>query len=94
MELTFVPKAESGWRGRGAPPVQVPDEVLDLLRRTDGTGEVGVVDTTGDSTDEVKELLRMLRLGAKRLQRRINIQRDPGQRAIRFQLSPLRKDPR
>lgn len=88
MELSFLPKAESGWRGRGAPPREVPDTILQMLRHTEKTGEVGVIDTTGDTEEEIKDAISALRSGARQMGRRALTQRDKAKNVIRFQLAP------
>lgn len=84
MELAFVPKDESGWRSRGAPRRQVPPQIIDMLKHTGRTGEVGVIHTDGDTEEEVKEVLAALRAGGRQLGRRVRIQQD--EQLIRFQL--------
>lgn len=85
MELAFVPLEQSGWRGRGAPRKEVPPQTLDMLRRTTG-GEVGVIDTRGDTDAEIREVIAELRAGARQLHRRVKIQHDADHDRIRFQL--------
>lgn len=90
MELSFAPKDESGWRGRGAPRRDVPPKVLDMLRRTDETGQVGVIDTREDTDAEVEEMKSYLRRGARRLGRTLRLQHDEENHTIMFELAPQR----
>ena len=89
MELSFAPKEQSGWRGRGAPRKQVPQKVLDMLRHTD-TGEVGIIDTRNDSAAEIREVMALLRAGARHMARNLRLQRDEDNHQIRFELAPRR----
>lgn len=90
MELSFAPKTESGWRGRGAPRREVPQKVLDMLQRTDATGQVGVINTADDTAEEVAEMVSYLRRGARRLGRTLRLQHDEEDNVIRFELAPQR----
>jgi hypothetical protein len=90
MELAFVSKTESGWRGRGAPRKHVPNKVLDMLRHTDTTDEVGVIDIRGDSDADVAEMKSYLRAGARQMGRTLRLQHDEENDQIRFQLAPRR----
>lgn len=83
-----MPQEASGWRGRGAPRKQVPDKVLEMLRHTDRTGEVGVIDARDDSDEEVRQVLAYLRAGARHMGRKVRIQHDEENRVVRFQLAP------
>lgn len=87
MELTFVPKERSGWRGRGAPPLPVPDRIIDILTRTDGTGEVGVLDISGETEPDIHDLILTMRRGARQLGRRVRIQRTDGR--LLFQMAEV-----
>lgn len=88
MELLFKPKAQSGWRGRGAPSREVPANILDVLRHTEDSGEVGVIDTTDVTPQEIIELLAVLRAGGRKLGTRTRLQRDEDKHEIRFMLAP------
>lgn len=87
MELAFIPKKESGWRARGAPPRPVPEQILEMLRRA-GNGEVGVLDTSNDSDDDIADVMAALRAGGRHLGRRVRIQEDREAGKLRFELAP------
>lgn len=86
MELAFKAPEESGWRGRGAPRREVPDHILEVLRRARTTGEVGVIDTSGDTPEAISEAQRILRAGGRQLGSRVRIQVDPEHDQIRFRV--------
>jgi hypothetical protein len=86
MKLMFVPPAESGWRGPGAPRKQVPDHIVEMLEFARNSGQIGILDIRGDSPDDITEAVNALRTGARHLGRRINIQRDRQKHQIRFRI--------
>jgi hypothetical protein len=81
MEVEFTPRG-TGWRGRGRPPREVPEELLDILRRTYTSGEQANIPTAGYSTPDVSEVVGLLTRGAKDLGMRLRLQTDG--HAIRF----------
>lgn len=86
MELTFVPPAQSGWRGPGAPRKQVPDHIVQMLVYARDSGQIGVIDVEGDPDDDVAEAVNALRAGARHMGHKINIQRDRQKSQIRFRI--------
>lgn len=86
MKLTFLERSRSGWKPRGRPAAPVPPEILDVLEKTLDTGKVGVVDTRGDSPEDVAHLKQTLRRGARLLGRRVRLQEEQG--VVRFELGP------
>lgn len=94
MELAFAPMETSGWRGRGAPRRNVPEQILELLRRLARTDEVGIIDTRGDSDTEIAAVKAYLRAGGRQIGRRVLIQHDEDENRIRFRLAPLPKTER
>lgn len=86
MELTFVTREESGWRGPGAPRKQVPDHVVEALRRARDTEQVGVISVRGEKPDDIEQVVIALRAGARHLGHRIRIQRDRQKQEIRFMI--------
>ncbi len=76
MELDLKPKREV-WRKRGRQPMELPEEVYELLKRTYRTGEVGIITFDPDDPDDIAEmedLLSKLRSGANRQEKRLRVQ--------------------
>jgi len=88
MELSFAPKEQSGWRGRGAPRKKVPDDILRVLRHTETTGDVGIIDVRDDTDADIREAKLALRAGARHMGRILRLQHDEEAHQIRFQLAP------
>jgi hypothetical protein len=86
MQLTFLPPAQSGWRGPGAPRKEVPEHIVKMLAYARDSGQVGVIDIRGDSAADVAEAVNALRAGARHMRHRINIQRDRQKEEIRFRI--------
>lgn len=86
MELTFLPPAQSGWRGPGAPRKQVPPHIVQMLEYARDSGQVGRIDVRGDSDEDVTEAINALRAGARHMKHRIQIQRDRQMHEIRFRI--------
>jgi len=86
MELTFLPPAESGWRGPGAPRKEVPPHIVEMLAYARDSGQVGRIDIEGDSEADVNEAVNALRTGARHIKHRIQIQRDKQKQEIRFRI--------
>lgn len=86
MELTFLPPAESGWRGPGAPRKEVPPHIVEMLAYARDSGQVGRIDVTGDPEEDVAEAVNALRTGARHIKHRIQIQRDKQKQEIRFRI--------
>lgn len=89
MELTFLPPAESGWRGPGAPRKEVPPHIVEMLRFARDSGQVGRIDVTGDTAEDVSEAINALRAGARHMGHRIQIQRDKQKQEIRFRIGEV-----
>ncbi len=74
MDVTFVPRGEGGWRGRGRPPREVPAELMNMLRTTYQQNNQAVIPTIGASRKEVNEVVALLRRGAAILNKRLRLQ--------------------
>ncbi len=86
MELTFLPPEKSGWRRPGAPRKQVPDHIVKMLEYARDSSQIGVIDITGDTDDDVAEAVNALRAGARHMNHKITIQRDRQRAQIRFRI--------
>lgn len=91
MDIRIVDRQER-WRHRGRPPRVAPQEILDLLEsgyRPPGLAgkapAVEVVLEDDDTEDDARELLSLLRAGARQLGKHLRLARDG--RVIRFFLT-------
>lgn len=74
MEHHFAPR-EQVWAPRGRRPKPVPQEVLLRLQATAVNGEVWVTELgPEDGPEEIRELLSLLRAGARQLGGRLRVQ--------------------
>lgn len=88
--IQFKPDAE--WRGAGAPPVEVPQEIADALDRTYATGAIAE-DEADETAQETYDVIRLMRLYATRQGKKLDTQffdRD-GRTYLRFRMRDKRK---
>lgn len=79
---------EAVWRSIGRPKTEIPPEVTSLLHQTYKTGSVGEINMRSPeyNKDEAAELLRLLNLGARRMNRRLRVQVNEQRGIILFEM--------
>ena len=97
MKISITSRAV-GWRPRGRPPTEVPPEIIELLQSSyvpprfrGDPPKVDIIAEPEDTEEEIRQMMTLLRAGARRLGKHLAMQRHD--RTIKFYLADLpRKD--
>jgi DNA-binding protein H-NS len=91
MAITFEPA--DTWRGRGRPPVDIPEEIAKALETTYRTGKVAT-DEADESSAETRQVIALMRLYCSRQGRKLDYQfyddPDTGRTYLRFRMRDTR----
>jgi hypothetical protein len=88
MEIHFGNRVEN-WRGRGRPPREPSQRVLELLRHTAATGTVAIVELTGADAEDLGEVKADLRAAQRLLGGQVHYQVSKGN--LQFFWEPVRR---